>query len=125
MFARDSQIYLLAIGSGSVTTDLHASTATALAHWLGGIETALGASEYVAGGAISLADICFVAELTLLWRERYARDVLAEVGCEPVLASTEAWPRAIAHYEELCRHEAFAPDVRPYRARLESRYGAV
>jgi hypothetical protein len=33
----------------------------------------------------------------------------------------EAYSRALAHFARLCAHEAFAPDLGPYLAKLYSR----
>lgn len=43
-------------------------------------------------------------------------------GLAPVLADgwREAYPRAAGHLERLCDPPAFAPDVRPYLAKLEA-----
>ena len=36
---------------------------------------------------------------------------------------TDRYPRAAAHYERLCAHEAFAPDVGPYLEKIAKRKG--
>ncbi len=122
VFARDSQIYLLSLMSGEITTDVYARTGEAVGTYLGGIERALSPDrEYLVGDGITLADICFVAELTLFSVERARSKVLAEHKLSPIFDDTlsDEFPRAIAHYHALCQHEAFAPDVVPYLEKID------
>jgi elongation factor 1-gamma len=120
VFARDSQIYLLAL-RGEVPADVHARARDAFAIYMSGIEQALApARRYLVGDDITLADICFVAEFTLFSNERARARSLAEQGLKPILHDAIAgdYPRAMAHYDRLCGHAAFAPDVAPYLAKL-------
>ena len=52
--------------------------------------------------------------------ERPRARSLAEQGLQPIVHDGLArdYPRAMAHYERLCCHPAFAPDVAPYLAKL-------
>jgi elongation factor 1-gamma len=120
VFARDSQIYLLAL-RGEVPADVHARARDAFAIYMSGIEQALApARQYLVGDDVTLADICFVAEFTLFSNERARARSLAEHGLKPILQDAIAgdYPRAMAHYDRLCGHAAFAPDVTPYLAKL-------
>jgi glutathione S-transferase len=120
VFARDSQIYLLALRD-KVPADVQARAREAFAVYLSGIEQALApARRYLVGDDVTLADICYVAELTLFSNERPRGHALAEQGLEPILHDGIArdFPRAMGHYDRLCRHPAFAPDVAPYLAKL-------
>ena len=76
--------------------------------------------RYLVGDDVTLADICFAAEFTLFSNERPRARSLAEQGLDPILQDGIAgdYPRAMAHYDRLCRHAAFAPDVAPYLAKL-------
>ena len=78
--------------------------------------------DFGAHDALSLADICFVAELCLFSNERPRAASLRKRGLAPVLADgwREAHPRASAHFDRLSDHPAFAPDVRPYLQKLEA-----
>ena len=78
--------------------------------------------RHLVGDAISLADICFVAELCLFSNERPRGASLRKRGLVPVLADgwREAYPRASGHLDRLSDHPAFAPDVRPYLKKLEA-----
>lgn len=120
VFARESQIYLLALRD-SVSPDIHARTRDAFAVYMGGIDQALApARPFLVGDGISLADICFVAELSLFANEKPRAKALAEKGLTPILHDGIAveYPRAMAHYEKLCVHPAFAPDVAPYLEKI-------
>src|SRR6202171_2264169 len=77
VFARDSQIYLLALGSEALTAEIHSRARDGFKAYLGGINQALAPSrEFIVGNNITLADICFVAELSLFYNEKpRAREV--------------------------------------------------
>ena len=62
-FARDGQIYLLALRDGSVSRELYDRAKDSFATYLTGIEQALAQRAFLVGDNITLADICFVAEL--------------------------------------------------------------
>lgn len=122
VFARDMQLYLLALADGSLTAELQTHMKDAFGVYLGGIERALVPNRhFLVGDAITLADICFVAELTLFSNEKAQASRLAEQGLECVFHDTVAaqFPRAFAHYAKLCQHPAFRPDVVPYREKLD------
>lgn len=121
VFARDSQIYLLSFRGDSVTPDIHASAERAFATYMAGIERALAPNrDYLVGDDVTLADICFTAELTLFSREQAQATALSSIGKRPIMNERTAddYPRAMAHYEALCAHGAFAPDIAPYREKL-------
>src|SRR5436190_4440639 len=71
VFGRDTQPYLLALRGDDLSADLHARAAESFAVYLAGIDQALHPDRhYLVGDALSLADICFVAELCLFSNER-------------------------------------------------------
>lgn len=124
VFARDSQIYLLALSSGSVTVDIHARAKDSFGVYMAGIERGLQpARQCLVGDAITLADICFVAEFTLFSVEKAQHAKLAAVGLEAIVhdGMLAAFPAALAHYHKLCKHQAFAPDVAPYLEKIQRR----
>jgi glutathione S-transferase len=124
VFARDSQIYLLALGSGTLFAEIHSSARGAFRVYLAGINQALSPErEFIVGSNLSIADICFVAELCLFYNEKPRIKELQKRGFEPILNDRlEAqYPRAMAHFAKLSKHPAFAPDVAPYLAKLEER----
>jgi glutathione S-transferase len=123
VFARDAQTYLLSLLDGSVSAEIQSRAQDALATYLGGISRALLPERYfLVGERITLADICFVAELALFSNERARRDVLERRGLSPVLdgmRSDAGYTRAFAHFDRLRKHPAFAPDVEPYLEKID------
>lgn len=123
VFARDSQIYLLSLINGSVSSEIHTRMFDSFKVYLAGINQALSPDrEFLVGNNISLADICFVAELALFFNEKVRSGELQKKGLEPILqAGIDAeFPRAISHFGRLSKHPAFAPDVEPYLKKIES-----
>ncbi len=122
VFARDAQHYLLALGDESFPEHVHARAAEAFAVYIAGIEQGLTARRaWLVGEQITLADICFVAELCLFSNERLRRPTLEKRGLAPILSDgwEQAHPGASGHFRRLAKHPAFAPDVGPYLAKLE------
>lgn len=122
VFGRDTQPYLLALRSDSLNPEIHANAAAAVDTYLGGIERALApARDYLVGATVSLADICFACELTMLWYERPRRAYLATLGLAPVLPDdfTNRYPLVAGHFARLRAHPAFAPDLAAHLERLE------
>ncbi len=121
VFARDAQVYLLKLAGGSLKRPTHDRAREARDAYLGGIEQALApARAFVCGDSLTLADVAFAAELALFSAERANRSVLDGAGL-PALWSDDlrvAFPRALAHFDRLCAHPAFAPDLGPYLAKL-------
>ncbi len=128
VFARDTQIYLLSLISGTVSTEIHARARDGFAVYAAGINQALSPNrEFLVGDTITIADICFVAELSLFYNERTRATELEKQGLEPILhakVDTE-FPRAFAHFARLRTHPAFAPDMEPYLAKFETVSGQV
>jgi glutathione S-transferase len=122
VFARDSQIYLLALGSATLSAEIHSRARDGFRTYLGGINQALLPDrEFVVGNSITLADICFVAELSLFHNEKARAGELVKQGLKPILSAVvkEEFPRAMGHFTKLSKHPAFAPDVEPYLAKIE------
>ena len=123
VFAVDSQRYLLSLRGRKLTPAVHASATAALQTYLGGIDRAMApARDFIVGNGVTLADICFVAELALFSRERSYAAYVAEIGLGLSFHNDLAreYPRALALYSKLCEHPAFAPDVEPYLRELEA-----
>jgi glutathione S-transferase len=119
VFARDAQLYLLALMSGAVAADVHVRARDAFDTYARGIEQALASDrEFLVGDDVTLADICFVAEWALFLNERAGS---AALGLEPILRPERSaeFPLAFAHFSRLAAHPAFAPDVEPYLRKLE------
>jgi glutathione S-transferase len=123
VFARDAQLYLFALRETQIPPVTHARAKEALATYAAGIEQALQPDRmFLVGDDVTLADICFVAELSLFSNERTRHQALEQSGLEPLLSDAHlaSFPRAMAHFARLTDHPAFAPDVRPYLEKLSS-----
>jgi len=123
VFARDAQIYLLSLINGTVSPEIHARACDAFAVYAAGINQALSPDrEFLVGDSITLADICFVAELSLFFNEKKSVKAIEKKGLAPILHTkieTE-FSHAFAHFARLRAHPAFAPDVEPYLAKFET-----
>jgi elongation factor 1-gamma len=122
VFARDTQFYLLALAQAALTAEIRGRAADAFTAYMGGIEQALASDPFLAGKELSLADICFVAELGLLHNELVRRVPLEALGVRPLLSDfAGVYPHAAAHFATLGVHPAFAPDVGPYLEKLAAK----
>jgi elongation factor 1-gamma len=123
VFARDGQAYLLSLLGGAVSSEIQSRARDALDTYLRGISRALHAGRaHLVGDGVTLADICFAAELGLFSNERARRRVLEEHGLAPILDAAivdAAYAPAFAHFDRLRKHPAFAPDVEPYMEKIE------
>ena len=124
VFARQSQVHLLALSGNRCTAEIRDETATALTVFLGGIDRALHPDRAaLVGERLSIADICVVCEIVQISRERAHLGKLSALGLAPVYdepAMTEAHPLAMAYFQRLRRYEAFAPDIEPLMDKLAS-----
>lgn len=123
VFARDTQIYLLALREGAVSSDVYLRARDPFATYLTGIEQALAPPRaHLAGVTVTLADICFVAELCLFHNERPRRSVLDAAGFSLLLNEQFAYsyPRSVALFKRLLAHPAFIPDVAGYLEKIEA-----
>jgi glutathione S-transferase len=122
VFARDSQIYLLSLISGTVSPEIHSRMRDGFTVYLSGINQALSPDrEFLVGDSVSIADICFVAELALFFNEKARPSELLKKGLEPILRDgiDAEYPLAFAHFAKLSKHAAFAPDMEPYLKKIE------
>jgi glutathione S-transferase len=121
VFARDSQRYLLALGSKRIDAAIHSQTKHALETYLAGMEQALDPDHaFLVGKDLTIADICFATELALFSNERRSKTRLSESGLSLLFGDgvREHFPLARAHYDRLSAHQAFEPDLGPYLAKL-------
>ena len=124
VFARDGQIYLLSLGNSTIDKAIHGNAAKAFETYLNGFEAALAsANGYLVGDDLSLADIVFAAELCSFAREAAHYERLAGADLPVIFHSgiRAAYPRALDHFETLCAHPAFAPDIAPFMEKIDKR----
>ncbi|MGY3529963.1 MULTISPECIES: glutathione S-transferase family protein [Bradyrhizobium] len=127
VFARDTQIYLLALSGGTVDAAIHARAKDAFAIYAAGIEQALSPRrEALVGDGISIADICLAAELALFMNEHGRIEQLHRQGLDRILhpGVLDAYPRMFAHFARLVEHEHIRPDLKPYVEKLRSKAAA-
>jgi glutathione S-transferase len=122
VFARDGQIYLLALRDGAVSRELYARAKDSFVTYLSGIEQALAPQRsFLIGDNITLADICFIAELCLFHNERARRSTLDAAGFPLLLGDDFAatYPRSANHFRRLLAHPAVASDVAGYLEKIQ------
>jgi glutathione S-transferase len=122
VFARDGQIYLFALREGTVSRELYSRVRGAFSTYLSGIEQALGPRRsFLVGDDVTLADICFVAELCLFHNERARKSVLETARLSLLLGDEFAkiYPLSANHFRRLIAHPAFVPDVAGYLEKIE------
>lgn len=127
VFARDSQIYLLALSDGTVDTAIHARAKQAFAIYALGLQQALAPQrKTLIGDDISLADICFAAELALFMNEHARISQLNERGLDRILHAgvRNEYPLVFDHFDRLVEHDHFRPDLKPYVEKLLSKAAA-
>lgn len=123
VFGRDTQAYLLGLRARHMEAHAQQLASAAFVTYASGMERALkGGREFLVGKQLSLADICFACELTMLWYERPLLAWLHGQGYAAVMPAdfADAYPQACAHFTRLRRHEAFAPELESHLAHLES-----
>jgi glutathione S-transferase len=128
VFARDAQIYLLALSSGPMSSELYNRMKSSFAAYLSGTEQALAPQRaFLVGDNLTLADICFVTELCLFHNERARGSVLDAAGFSLLLDGefVSTYPRSAAHFQGLMLHPAVVPDVAGYLEKIESSRGHI
>ena len=107
VFAREAQVYLLA--ADKMDAPVAERMAGAYEFFLSGIEAALGQNSFIAGDALSIADIGVACDLSQFLRERLMADRLAANGFEPISADLERiYPRTAEHIASLASRPVFS-----------------
>lgn len=113
VFAREAQVYLLAMDKLDAAT--HQRMASAYEFFLAGTEQALSQTPFLAGAQLSIADISFVCDFAQFLREGHYTTQLAEAGLTPISADgATQYPRAFAHMLALAKAPAFAAHMGTY-----------
>jgi len=114
-FAHVSQRYLFGLMGGALSEPLNTEMEKALHVYLAAIDAAIGSGQFIVGDDITLADICFAAELVLFALSRTERDRVEAAGFTVLfhdgLAQEHA--RALAHFHRLLEQPAFKHDLTP------------
>ena len=122
VFARQSQIYLLALSQGAPDLQTRNQTANALEYYLSGIDNALkNKLNGLVNNQLSIADICFVCEICQISRESAHLKNLKNLNIDVVYDQKKLgakYPRAMGHFDRLCDHPDFSPDISPFMEKL-------
>ena len=129
VFARQSQIYLIALSQNKCDQTIHAETANALDNFLTGMDYALSINANgLVNNRLSIADICFVCEMCQLSRERAHIKKLNQLDFNLIFnrkTLNKKYKQAMQHFDNLCNHSAFSPDIEPLMKKLSKIENAV
>ena len=124
IFARQSQLYLLALSQNKCDRTIHQETRTALINFLTGMNRALSVNNYgLVNNKLSIADICFVCEVCQISRERAHIKKLEQLKLDLIYDRKNLdlkFKFAMRHFDNLCVHQAFSPDIVPLMKKLEA-----
>ncbi|MDH3642963.1 MAG: glutathione S-transferase family protein [Gammaproteobacteria bacterium] len=113
VFAREAQVYLLAMDNPVAA--VHKRMTAAYEFYLAGLESALAQSAYLAGDALTIADISFVCDFAQFLREGHYSEALSSAGLSLISEDgpTE-YRRAFEHMLRLSETPAFAGHMGTY-----------
>lgn len=99
VFAREAQVYLLALQGKNADTSHWERMQSAYEFYLAGIEAQLGRTPFLAGDAISIADLSFVCDLAQFLREGHYPDYVRETLGKALVSEhiRDDYPRAVQH----------------------------
>ena len=113
VFAREAQVYLLAMSNLDQST--YDRMAAAYEFYLSGVENALQHGPYIAGDHLSIADISFVCDFAQFLREGHYEEQLAEQSLSLISKNgLEAYPTSYQHMLTLNAQEPFATRMGTY-----------
>jgi elongation factor 1-gamma len=113
VFAREAQVYLLAMDD--MSTVLHARMSAAYEFYLDGVESALGSGAFLGADSLTIADISFVCDFAQFLREGHYEDQLQAAGLDLISAEgASRHPRAFAHMLRLSEMPEFARHLGSY-----------
>jgi glutathione S-transferase len=126
VFSRESQIFQLAVARDRVTKEIYEATEKALTVYMGGIEAALANGKFLVGDCVTLADICFAAEIIQFSQTRRGEKNLRKHGFAPLAGEgmEKEFSRASAHFRSCAGLEEFAPDLGKYLAKIDGGQGS-
>ena len=113
VFAREAQVYLLAMDKMSPET--HSRMSSAYEFYLSGIEIALSDEAFLVGNSITIADISFVCDFAQFLREGHYSDQLQLLNL-PLISERGPveYPRAYQHMLELSSQDVFSTHLGTY-----------
>jgi len=109
VFAREAQVYLLALQHGDANASDHNRMAGAYEFYLSGVEAALERSKYLAGENLTIADISFGCDFAQFLREGHYDETLEERGLERISqGGPVSYPRCFSHLYALTERTEFS-----------------
>ena len=126
MFAREAQVYLLALQADTLTPEGYERMNAAFEFFLAGVNNALLHSDYLADQCLSLADIAFMCDFTQSQRELYFTRALQAKGFAPIsggLATTlheefegapNDYPEVEKYVQRMLKHPQIEEDLGAY-----------
>jgi len=120
VFARDSQIYLLSLMMGNLTSEIHARASRRFCDVGGRIDQALsGQRTWLVGDGVTLADVCSRPSSRSSSREDARRgDRGARPRADPRREARRRVSARARTLRETAEASAFAPEMEPYLAKL-------
>ena len=113
VFAREAQVYLLAMDN--MHPEIYTRMEQAYAFYLDGVERALNATPFLAGAALSIADISFVCDFAQFLREGHYGEQLAAHDLAPMSRDgLQMYPKAFGHMLTLSATPPFAKHMGSY-----------
>ncbi len=113
VFAREAQVYLLSVES--LSQENYARMQAAYEFYLSGIEAALEVGNYLAGDALTIADISFVCDMGQFLRERFFREALVKQDFQPIGGSlNQEFPNSFRHMIDLAKRAEFSKHLGSY-----------
>ena len=114
IFAREAQVYLLALQSESLDEQTYQRMRDAYEFFLNGVNNALGHSDYLAGDTLSIGDIAFLCDFSQFQRELYFAPALKKLGFKPISAQLAQSLHPAFSYEQ----NSDFPEVPAYLSRM-------
>jgi len=138
VFAREAQVYLLALQSKSLNEQTYQRMRDAYEFFLTGVNNALNHSDFLAADKLSLGDIAFLCDFTQFQRELYFAPELKKLGLEPISAGLAQtlhptfehhknadYPLVPAYLSRTLAIPAIAEDLGPYVEDLKNKLQKV
>ena len=138
IFAREAQVYLLALQSESLDQQTYQRMKDAYEFFLNGVNNALSHSDYLADDRLSIGDIAFLCDFSQFQRELYFTPALNKLGLDPISAGLAQsmhpafsdqknldYPKVPDYLSRTLTQPSIAEDLGPYVDDLKSKLQKV
>ncbi len=119
VFAREAQVYLLALADGSLSAETYERMASAFEFYFAGIELSVAKPRrFLVGDVLSIADISFVCDVAQFLRENDYVDTLCAQNLVPISNNARtAYPQAFAYFDRLLSEPPIDAELGAYANR--------